>query len=73
MDDVARLNERVGLFEMRLSGIDAVQSDVALVGQALQLVHSILTDLVQQSAVDPSEFEGDLDRIEQIAQLVSHP
>lgn len=51
--------------------IDTIKTNVALGGEALSLIHSILIDLVKEASEDPTEYADDLDRLDQIANLLA--
>lgn len=62
------LEDRIDYVESRITEVDEAQSDIRLTGEAIRLIHGILSDLIPQA--DTDEYTDDLARLEQIGNLI---
>lgn len=70
-DEMHDLTERVDSVESVASEAREHANNVPLIGEALQLIHAMLGDLIEAADVDVAEYEADLDRLNVIAALIS--
>lgn len=62
--ELTRLRESVDF----LTGeVDAVRNGMVRANEALQLARDVIRDLIEETSSDPSQFQDDLERIDDLA------
>ena len=62
--ELTRLKESVDF----LAGeVDAVRNGMVRANEALQLARDVIRDLIEETSSDPSQFQADLERIDDLA------
>lgn len=71
--DIEELEERVSTLETYVDGRESsgLRSDIQLIGEALNIIRRILTDLVDALNVDAGEYTEDLERLETIERFAT--
>jgi hypothetical protein len=71
--ELEELDDRVNTLEQQVGGheSDGMRSDIKLIGEALEIIGRVLSDLVDAADVDAGEFAEDLERLTTIEHLVT--
>ena len=71
--ELEELDDRVNTLEQQVGGheSDGMRSDIKLIGEALEIIGRVLSDLVDAADVDAGEFTEDLERLTTIEHLVT--
>jgi hypothetical protein len=70
--EISELEDRVSTLEQYVDGRESsgLRSDIQMIGEAINIIRRILTDLVAASNVELEEYAEDLDRLDAIEKFM---